>query len=175
MNDPDSSSNFSLMTTPSAPDVPMLELVELPGIVAVIEAAVMVEAGWDRAMEEVWLCEVDEGEAIRRVMERDGVEEEAARARISKQARASERQSVASVVIDTTGSQRVTRWMLLREWTALVRRLQKQDVASRGLGVQSDDSGNEQDEEEDEEDEEQQEGGEVRTGTGGATHDGTRQ
>ena len=55
--------------------------------IVVLEAAVLLEAGWDACCDEVWMCSVSEAEQRRRLMSRDDLDEATANERISAQAR----------------------------------------------------------------------------------------
>lgn len=44
--------------------------------IVVIDAAVLIDAGWDRFVHEVWTAIVPRDEAIKRAMERDHLSEE---------------------------------------------------------------------------------------------------
>ncbi|MDA0233287.1 MAG: dephospho-CoA kinase, partial [Chloroflexi bacterium] len=52
---------------------------------AVIEAAVLFEAGWDRLVDEVWAVTADEAASVLRVRRRDGASEDQVRARMAAQ------------------------------------------------------------------------------------------
>lgn len=69
--------------------------------VAVLEAAVMIEAGWQDLVDEVWVVTVPPAEARRRLMERNGLSAEDADNRINSQISNDERLQHADVVIDT--------------------------------------------------------------------------
>ncbi len=70
----------------------------------VIEAAVLLEAGWERLVDEVWAVTTDEGSSVERVRRRDGVGEEQVRARMSAQMPAEEKAARADRVIENTGT-----------------------------------------------------------------------
>lgn len=72
--------------------------------VVVLEAALLIEAGWADLADEVWVTVVDPGEAARRSMERSGLSREQAQARIAAQLPNAERIKHAQVVIDTNCS-----------------------------------------------------------------------
>ncbi len=73
-----------------------------PGGVTVLEAAVLLEAGWESAVDEVWVVLVDRGTAIERTMARDGLDADAVQQRIDSQLSNDERVSKADVVIDNS-------------------------------------------------------------------------
>jgi dephospho-CoA kinase len=81
--------------------------------VAVIEAAVLIEADWLDLVDEVWVVQVPEAVAMQRLMNRNGFSEDDARSRIRAQLTNDERARHATVVIDNSGTveearQRVT-------------------------------------------------------------------
>ena len=71
--------------------------------VAVVEAALLFEAGWDSLVEEVWVTDSSEDLVIQRLSERNGLTQEEVRKRISSQMDRSERLSRADLVIDNSG------------------------------------------------------------------------
>jgi dephospho-CoA kinase len=71
--------------------------------VIVVEAAVMIEAGWQDLMDTVWVVTVDPEVAIERLMKRNNFSEEEAKKRVSAQISNEERCRHANVVIRNTG------------------------------------------------------------------------
>ena len=71
--------------------------------VAVVEAALLFEAGWDSLVGEVWVTDSSEDLVIQRLSERNGLTQEEVRKRISSQMDRSERLSRADLVIDNSG------------------------------------------------------------------------
>ena len=53
--------------------------------VVIIDAAVLLQAGWKERVNQVWVAIVDEETAVRRIMERDGKSEDEAKKRLSSQ------------------------------------------------------------------------------------------
>ncbi len=72
--------------------------------VAVLEAAVLLEAGWQDMVDEIWVTSVDREVAIARLAERNGLDRDAAGARIDSQLSNEERTAVASLVIENNGT-----------------------------------------------------------------------
>jgi dephospho-CoA kinase len=72
--------------------------------VAVLEAAVLIEADWLDIVDEVWLVMVDPAIARQRVVERNGLTPEQADERIAAQLTNDERRPYASVVIENNRS-----------------------------------------------------------------------
>ena len=71
---------------------------------AVIEAAVLFEAGWQDLMDEIWVVQVPEEVARERLIARNGLSAEDANARIRAQLSNDERARHAQVIIDNSGS-----------------------------------------------------------------------
>ena len=74
-----------------------------PDGVVVLEAAVLLEAGWEDLVDEVWVLLTDPDTALRRAMQRDGARETEVRRRIDAQLSNRERAGRADVVIDNNG------------------------------------------------------------------------
>ncbi|MBI2907943.1 MAG: dephospho-CoA kinase [Chloroflexi bacterium] len=70
-------------------------------LVAVVEAALFIEAGWFPLVDQLWVTVVPEDVMIQRLRNRNGVTQEQARARISSQLSSEERIKHADVVIST--------------------------------------------------------------------------
>lgn len=90
-----------------------------PDRIVVLEAAVMLEAGWNRSTDEVWVVIVEPAVAIARAVARDGVAAAAVEARIAAQLTNAERIARADVVIDNSGSPELFRERLTAAWQAL--------------------------------------------------------
>jgi dephospho-CoA kinase len=91
---------------------------------AVLEAALLFDAGWDDLTDEVWATVVDAETAARRASERSGIPLEQVLERIQKAQMASdERIRRSDVVIDTSGTIEDTRRRTLEVWNELRRRL----------------------------------------------------
>ena len=73
--------------------------------IIVLEAAVLLEAGWQDFVDEVWVAVVDAETAITRTMKRDGVDRAAVQSRIDAQISNEERIAVADVVFDNSGTE----------------------------------------------------------------------
>ncbi len=72
--------------------------------VAVVEAALLVEAGWTSQTDVIWLTVAPPDVVFKRLVEKMGYSEEEARARIACQTSNEERRRYASAVIDTDTS-----------------------------------------------------------------------
>ena len=75
-----------------------------PDRVIVLEAAVLIEAGWQDLVDEIWTTVVDRDVAIARAAARDGVDAAAVEARIDAQISNDERRAAAHRVIDNSGT-----------------------------------------------------------------------
>lgn len=87
--------------------------------VAVLEAAVLIEANWQREVDEVWAVTVPAETAVARATARDGVDAAAVQARIDAQLSNAERVGHAQVVIDNSGSPEDLRNEVERHWQRL--------------------------------------------------------
>ena len=76
--------------------------------VVVLDAAVLLEAGWEEQCHEVWVCTAPRDEAVLRIVERDGKTEEEAARRLGNQMSNEERVKKASTVICTLWSPEIT-------------------------------------------------------------------
>ena len=84
--------------------------------VIVLDAAILLEAGWDQDCAEVWVSIVPREEAIKRITERDGIPPEQATKRIDSQLSNSERVSKANVVFCSVWEPEVTAAQVKKAW-----------------------------------------------------------
>lgn len=84
--------------------------------VIVLEAAVLFEAGWHNAGDEVWVVVVEREVAIARAMQRDKLPRAAAENRLAAQLSNAERIARADVVIDNNGPLEVMLDQLRQHW-----------------------------------------------------------
>lgn len=89
------------------------------GGIVVLEAAVLLEAGWDDLVDEVWVLLADPEVALRRALLRDGSDETAVRRRICAQLSNAERARRAHVVIENDGDEALLLHRLDAEWQRL--------------------------------------------------------
>ena len=87
--------------------------------VVVLEAAVLIEAGWQSEVDEVWAVTVPAQVAVARASARDGVDAEAVRARIAAQLPNEARAAEAQVVIENTGTPPALAARVGEEWQRL--------------------------------------------------------
>lgn len=90
---------------------------------AVLEAAVLFEAGWDDLVDEVWVVVVEPDLAVQRLATRNGLDEAAARARIASQLSNSERIAKANVVIENNSDMAALEEGIQVAWEKLEERL----------------------------------------------------
>ena len=90
-----------------------------PNTVVVLEAAVLIEAGWQSLVDEIWVTTVDPSTAIERASARDGVDADAVQARIDAQLSNAERTAEAAVVIDNSADEPQLLAQLENHWKNL--------------------------------------------------------
>ena len=88
----------------------------------VLEAAVLIEAGWQSLVDEIWVTTVDPSTAIERASARDGVDADAVQARIDAQLSNAERTAEAAVVIDNSADEPQLLAQLENHWKNLQER-----------------------------------------------------
>nr|XP_048306616.1 bifunctional coenzyme A synthase isoform X1 [Myodes glareolus] len=93
--------------------------------VCVIDAAMLLEAGWQNMVHEVWTIVIPETEAVRRIVERDGLSEAAAQSRLQSQMSGQQLVEQSHVVLSTLWDPRVTQQQVEKAWTLLQKRLLK--------------------------------------------------
>jgi dephospho-CoA kinase len=71
--------------------------------VVVLDAAVLIEAGWTDAADEVWVVTAPEGDVVSRLQARNNLTEEQVRARMASQMSSEERVKHADVVVANDG------------------------------------------------------------------------
>ncbi len=99
--------------------------------VVVLEAALLIEAGWDDLTDEVWVTVVEPEVAAQRSMERSGLSREQAEARIAAQLSNSERTKHAQAVIDTNCSLAEVAQRVDELWEDLTARLAAKTTQQR--------------------------------------------
>ncbi|MSQ41536.1 MAG: dephospho-CoA kinase [Dehalococcoidia bacterium] len=90
--------------------------------VVVLEAAVLIEAGWQDLVDEVWVISVKSQTARERLMARNNLSADAAQARIASQLSNRERERHADVKIDNSGTIEQFERRLFLQWKKLERR-----------------------------------------------------
>lgn len=99
--------------------------------IIVLEAAVLIEAGWEDLCDEVWVVATPVKTAVERLTSRNGLSAEAAMVRINAQMSARERAEHATVKIDNAGTEEQLKGRVERAWKALERRLAAQRPVER--------------------------------------------
>ena len=87
--------------------------------VVVLDVPLLFEVGWETLPTEVWVVYVKAEIQLRRLMERNGISEEMARARIAAQMSLEEKKKRADVVIDNSGSREETMMQVREAFTHL--------------------------------------------------------
>src|SRR2546428_4718436 len=125
--DPAKLARLNAITHPRMKQMMRERLAEAEGAgtrVAVLEAALLFDAGWDDLTDEVWVTVVDAETAARRASERSGIPIGQVLERIQKAQMASdERIRRSDVAIDTSGTVEDTRRRTLEAWGELEQRL----------------------------------------------------
>lgn len=93
--------------------------------VCVVDAAVLLEAGWTDMVHEVWVTIIPDEEAVTRITERDGVSSEDAMRRLQSQWSNTKQVEHANVVLSTLWEPEVTRKQVLKAWNLLQKRIQQ--------------------------------------------------
>lgn len=101
--------------------------------VCVVDAAVLLEAGWTHLVHEVWVATIPEEEAVKRIVQRDGVKEEDAVRRLKSQWPNAKLIEHANVVLCTLWEPEVTQKQVLKAWSLLQQRIQKRQETRSSL------------------------------------------
>ncbi|KAH0948898.1 hypothetical protein HN011_006343 [Eciton burchellii] len=96
--------------------------------IIVIEAAVLIQAKWQNICHEIWSCIIPQNEAIKRVMDRNGLSEEEAKLRIQIQPDNTEQIKEANVVISTIWSHEITQKQVEKAWKELISALSEKEL-----------------------------------------------
>lgn len=98
--------------------------------VCVLDAAVLLEAGWTGMVHEVWVAIIPEEEAVRRIMERDGASKEDALKRLQSQWPNAKMVEQANVVLCTLWEPDITQRQVVKAWNFLQERIQQKKEES---------------------------------------------
>ena len=90
-----------------------------PDRIIVLEAAVLIEAGWQDLVDEIWVIVVEPDVAVERATARDGSDPAAVQARIDAQLSNAERMAAAGTVIDNSGNAQQLTETLMAAWSNL--------------------------------------------------------
>lgn len=91
--------------------------------IVVLEAAVLLEAGWEDLVDEIWVVVVDPEIAVQRLAARNGLDPDAARARIASQLTNEERIARGGVIIENNGTLEELNARIQQAWDSLQERL----------------------------------------------------
>ena len=97
--------------------------------VVIFEAAVMIEAGWQDLVDEVWIITTNKEIAIDRLEKRNGYSREQALARIDSQMSNSERREYGDVKFNNSEDEDKLRSRVEYHWKRLLKRIAKSDKA----------------------------------------------
>lgn len=123
---PDGMGRLTGIVWPGIRALATAELARLDGAgtaVAVLEAAVMIEAGWQDMVDEVWVVTAPPDAARERLMERNGLSAEDADNRINSQISNDERIEHADLVISTDCSLEEVAGRVHEAWDGLQQRI----------------------------------------------------
>jgi len=87
-----------------------------PGVPVVLEAAVLIEAGWNRLVDQVWLVVAQRGAVVDRLILQRRLAPEAIEARMAAQLGDDERRRHADVIIENDGTLDELRQRVVTEW-----------------------------------------------------------
>ncbi|HHY45272.1 MAG TPA: dephospho-CoA kinase [Firmicutes bacterium] len=96
---------------------------EGPVPIAVVDAPLLLEAGADAVVDEVWVVALPREQQAERLMKREGYSAEEAFSRIDSQMPLEEKEKRADYVIDNSGTIEETREQVFTLWRSLERRL----------------------------------------------------
>jgi len=106
-SDPSNMDRLNAIMHPLIKDMIQTQLDDVEGkgqLIAIVEAAVLIEAGWESLFDEVWVVTADEEEIISRLASRNGLSREDSQKRINSQMTSIERSAHGDVIINNTGS-----------------------------------------------------------------------
>jgi dephospho-CoA kinase len=84
--------------------------------VVVLDAAILIEAGWQSLVDEIWVVKASKGEQLKRLMTRDHLPRDEAVSRIEAQMPLAQKLAYADVVIDNTMDVEQTRKQVKMLW-----------------------------------------------------------
>ncbi|MBA4365122.1 MAG: dephospho-CoA kinase [Coprothermobacter sp.] len=84
--------------------------------VVVLDAAILIEAGWQNLVDEIWVVKTSKGEQLERLMTRDHLSRDEAVSRIEAQMPLAQKLAYADVVIDNTMDVEQTRKQVEMLW-----------------------------------------------------------
>lgn len=121
-NNPEARSRLNRIMHPQIREmiVARLEEYRKQGInMVVVEAALLLEAGWNSLVDQIWVAVAPQKTVLQRLEKRSGLEREKSLARIRAQLPQAEREKHAHVIIDTDCSLEELRAKVKRLWQSL--------------------------------------------------------
>jgi phosphopantetheine adenylyltransferase/dephospho-CoA kinase len=127
--DPAKMQELNQIVWPATSQLAKARIEESGARIVVMEAAVLLEAGWDDFVDEVWVVTAPHASILSRLAERNGLSEEAAEARVASQLGATERVARCHVPLSSAFGEEGLREQLALALTGAARR------ASRDLSA----------------------------------------
>jgi phosphopantetheine adenylyltransferase/dephospho-CoA kinase len=91
--------------------------------IVILEAAILIQAGWEQECHEIWSCIIPSEVAVQRIIERNNLSEADAKARINAQVKNSVVVSHSNVVFSSLWSYEYSQMQAEKAWNALLKRL----------------------------------------------------
>lgn len=135
-SDPSKMKRLNEIVWPCIADEVKRQIEECETEVIVVEAAVMVEAGWHTLVDEVWVMTVSPEEAVSRLTERNNLSVEDAQKRLDSQMTNTQRCSHADLVICSDWERDVTRGFMDKAWSGLQNRIEYFKICQNGTSIE---------------------------------------
>ena len=90
-----------------------------------LEAAILIEAGWDALMDEIWVVIAGKSRVMDRLRERDGFDEQQVADRLNAQLADAQKIELASAVFENDGSVGSLRETVTQAWSEILERSRK--------------------------------------------------
>ncbi|NLH46234.1 MAG: dephospho-CoA kinase [Acholeplasmataceae bacterium] len=87
----------------------------------ILDVPLLIECGWHKKVDEVWLVALPVEKQIMRTMERSGMTAEAVQARIAAQMSLDEKKKYATLIIDNSGTWEETEKQVIAAWEKVVK------------------------------------------------------
>lgn len=87
----------------------------------ILDVPLLIECGWYKKVDEVWLVALPVEKQIMRTMERSGMTPEAVQARIAAQMSLDEKKKYATLIIDNSGTWEETEKQVIAAWEKVVK------------------------------------------------------
>lgn len=99
--------------------------------IVILEAAVLLQAGWETECHEIWSCIIPKDVAAQRIMERNNLTEDEAKARIASQVKNSVVVEHSNVVFSSLWSYEYSQVQAEKAWSELLQRLNISPTSSK--------------------------------------------